>query len=24
MKLGTDVGLGPGHILLDEDPAPVP
>jgi len=22
MKLGTDVGLGPGHIVLDGDPAP--
>jgi len=22
IKLGTDVGLGPGHIMLDEDPAP--
>ena len=22
MKHGTDVGLGPGHIVLDEDPAP--
>ena len=21
MKLGTVVGLGPGHIVLDEDPA---
>jgi len=24
MKLGMRVGLGPGHIVLDEDPAPVP
>jgi len=24
MKLGTQVGLGPGHIVLDEDPAPLP
>jgi len=22
MKLGTQVGLGPGHIVLDRDPAP--
>jgi len=22
MKLGTEVGLGPGHIVLDRDPAP--
>ena len=22
MKLGTQVGLGPGHIVLDGDPAP--
>jgi len=22
MKLGTHVGLGPGHIVLDRDPAP--
>jgi len=22
MPLGTEVGLGPGHILLDGDPAP--
>jgi len=22
MPLGTEVGLGPGHIVLDEDPAP--
>ena len=22
MKLGTEVGLGPGHIMLDEDSAP--
>jgi len=22
MPLGTDVGLGPGHIVLDGDPAP--
>jgi len=21
MKLGTPAGLGPGHIVLDEDPA---
>jgi len=21
MKLGTEVGLGPGHIVLDRDPA---
>jgi len=21
--LGTEVGLGPGHIVLDEDPAPL-
>ena len=21
MKLGTEVGLGPGHIVLDSDPA---
>jgi len=24
MKLGTQVGLGPGHIVLDGDPAPTP
>jgi len=24
MKLGLRVGLGPGHIVLDEDPAPHP
>ena len=24
MKLGMQVGLGPGHILLDGDPAPPP
>jgi len=24
MKLGTQVGLGPGHIMLDGDPAPSP
>ena len=24
MKLGTQIGLGPGHIVLDEDPAPLP
>jgi len=24
MKLGVDVGLGPGHILVDGDPAPPP
>ena len=23
MKLGTEVGLGPGHIVLDRDPAPL-
>jgi len=23
MKLGMDVGLGPGHTVLDEDPAPL-
>jgi len=22
MKLGTEIGLGPGHIVLDGDPAP--
>jgi len=22
MKLGTEVGLGPGHVVLDGDPAP--
>jgi len=24
MKLGTEVGLGSGHIVLDADPAPPP
>jgi len=24
MKLGIQVGLGPGHIVLDEDPGPPP
>jgi len=24
MALGTEVGLGPGHIMLDEDQAPLP
>ena len=24
MSLGMDVGLDPGHIVLDEDPAPLP
>jgi len=24
MKLGTEAGLGPGHIVLDGDPAPLP
>ena len=24
MKLGLQVGLGPGHIVLDGDPAPRP
>jgi len=24
MKLGVQVGLGPGHIVLDRDPAPPP
>jgi len=24
MKLGLQVGLGPGHIVLDRDPAPLP
>ena len=24
MKLGTRVGLGPGHTVLDGDPAPPP
>jgi len=24
MKLDTQVGFGPGHIVLDEDPAPSP
>jgi len=23
MKLGIEVGLGPGHIVLDGDPAPL-
>jgi len=23
MKLGTQIGLGPGHIVLDGDPAPL-
>ena len=23
MKLGVQVGLGPGHIVLDGDPAPL-
>jgi len=23
MKLGTDIGLGPGQIVLDGDPAPL-
>jgi len=23
MPLGTEVGLGPGHIVLDGDPAPI-
>jgi len=23
MSLGTEVGLGPGHIVLDGDPAPL-
>ena len=23
MPLGTEVGLGPGDIVLDEDPAPL-
>jgi len=23
MKLGTQVGFGPGHIVLDRDPAPL-
>jgi len=23
MPLGTEVGLGPGHIVLDGDPAPL-
>ena len=22
--LGTEVGLGPGHIVIDRDPAPLP
>jgi len=22
MKMGKDIGLGPGHIVLDGDPAP--
>jgi len=24
MKLGMEVGLGPGHTVLDKDPAPPP
>ena len=24
MALGMEVVLGPGHIVLDEDPAPLP
>jgi len=24
MKVGTQVGLGPGHIVLDGDPDPLP
>ena len=24
MALGMEVGLGPGHIVLDGDPAPLP
>jgi len=24
MAVGTEVGLGPGHIVLDGDPAPLP
>jgi len=24
MKLGIEIGLGPGHIVLDGDPAPTP
>jgi len=24
MKLGMHAGLGPGHIVLDGDPAPLP
>jgi len=24
MKLGTEAGLGPGHIVLDRNPAPLP
>ena len=24
MKLGMDAGLGPGHIVLNGDPAPTP
>ena len=24
MKLGMQVGLGPGHTVLDRDPAPLP
>ena len=24
MKLGTQIGLGPGHMVLDGDPAPPP
>jgi len=24
MPLGMEIGLGPGHIVLDGDPAPLP
>jgi len=24
MAIGTEAGLGPGHIVLDGDPAPLP
>jgi len=24
MKLGMELGLGPGHIVLDGNPAPLP
>jgi len=24
LALGVEVGLGPGHIILDGDPAPLP